>query len=71
MSGSSRKLVVENPKTKTFGFHLPFSVSNATYLELDTSKVLGSILENGRKEMPHEINKSISLKSLAAESAAD
>ncbi len=63
--------LLKNPKTKTFAFHLPFSVSNATNLKLDTSKVLGSILENGRKEMPREINKSISLKSLAADSAAD
>lgn len=56
--------LLKNPKTKTFAFHLPFHISNSTDFQPDTSKVLSSILENGRKEMPREIDNSISIKNL-------
>jgi len=56
--------LLKNPDSKTFAFRVPFTISEVTKVKLDTSKVLDSILENRKKELPRSIEKSVSLKEL-------
>lgn len=58
--------LLKNPDSKTFAFRVPYTISEVTKVKLDTSKVIDSILENRKKELPRTIEKSVSFKDLEA-----
>lgn len=66
--GAVGNWLLQNPKDKSLGFHMPFSLTDAGF-KLDDSFLLSSALKNRRGDLKKGINQTISLESV--ESGAD
>ena len=58
--------LLQNPKDKSLGFHLPFYLHNKKF-KVDDSFILSSALKNRRNDLQRGINQSIDLASLKSE----
>lgn len=61
--GAIGNWLLKNPKDKSLGFHMPFSLTEAGF-KVDDSFLISSVLKNRRGDLKRGINQSINLESV-------